>query len=248
MKLPCEIIDDLLPLYEDGVCNHTTKEAVQEHLQECPRCRSRQTSYTLPEPEPVDDIREAAAAKKSFQKVKRVWIISLAAVLAVALLLGGFIQMYIYAHLPRDYTECLAQGEEFIRHLQDGEFEEAIVMVPLRYESEQWLSYHRQEFVDAMEDCRDQGIRVLSYDKFEGYELASNSTGNPDPQYFEGRSRYVHYYLYRVTLQTASGETLPAVIRIAFQNGKLFQLRLDCALTPETQMLKDALAHTELTN
>ena len=35
----CEIINDLLPLYVDGVCSEETKKEVEEHLKTCPACR-----------------------------------------------------------------------------------------------------------------------------------------------------------------------------------------------------------------
>lgn len=38
MKLDCEIIKDLLPLYIDNVCSEASKTAVEEHLKECESC------------------------------------------------------------------------------------------------------------------------------------------------------------------------------------------------------------------
>ncbi len=39
MSKECEIIQDLLPLYADGVCSEASREIVDEHLLECPSCR-----------------------------------------------------------------------------------------------------------------------------------------------------------------------------------------------------------------
>ena len=39
MKLSCEIVRDLLPLYHDGVCSTESADAVQEHLETCAACR-----------------------------------------------------------------------------------------------------------------------------------------------------------------------------------------------------------------
>ncbi len=39
MKLSCEIIQDLLPLYCDGVCSEESKRKIEEHLQDCDKCR-----------------------------------------------------------------------------------------------------------------------------------------------------------------------------------------------------------------
>ena len=39
VKLPCEIVKDLLPTYIDGLESNVSKEAVEEHLDECNKCR-----------------------------------------------------------------------------------------------------------------------------------------------------------------------------------------------------------------
>ncbi|MBQ6180402.1 MAG: zf-HC2 domain-containing protein [Ruminococcus sp.] len=39
MKYNCDMIADLLPLYIDDVCSPSTRQAVEEHLNECPPCR-----------------------------------------------------------------------------------------------------------------------------------------------------------------------------------------------------------------
>lgn len=41
MKTSCKIIDDLLPLYADGVCSEDSRSLVEEHLAECPDCLAR---------------------------------------------------------------------------------------------------------------------------------------------------------------------------------------------------------------
>ena len=38
MKYECDIIADLLPLYKDGACSGSSKQVVEEHLAECPKC------------------------------------------------------------------------------------------------------------------------------------------------------------------------------------------------------------------
>lgn len=39
MILPCEMVQDLLPLYHDGVCSEVSKSMVKEHLEGCVNCR-----------------------------------------------------------------------------------------------------------------------------------------------------------------------------------------------------------------
>ncbi len=38
MKVPCNTIRDLLPLYADDACSEESRKMVEEHLQECPEC------------------------------------------------------------------------------------------------------------------------------------------------------------------------------------------------------------------
>ena len=40
MKVPCNIIEDLLPLYHDNVCSEESRAMVKEHLQTCAKCRT----------------------------------------------------------------------------------------------------------------------------------------------------------------------------------------------------------------
>jgi len=40
MKISCEVIKDLLPLYHDGVCSNESKAIVEEHLAHCDQCNA----------------------------------------------------------------------------------------------------------------------------------------------------------------------------------------------------------------
>lgn len=41
MKIACEIIRDLLPLFHDDVCSEASRILVEEHLSGCPACREK---------------------------------------------------------------------------------------------------------------------------------------------------------------------------------------------------------------
>lgn len=40
MKVSCEIIKDLLPLYHDGVCSKDSQLMIEEHLTDCEECKA----------------------------------------------------------------------------------------------------------------------------------------------------------------------------------------------------------------
>ncbi|MBR6740036.1 MAG: zf-HC2 domain-containing protein [Clostridia bacterium] len=84
MKLPCDIIQDLLALYEDGVCSEETKTAVEEHLKECHGCREA-VMGTRALPQLGSEVATESAdiaIKKSFKRIYARWWISVIAVIA----------------------------------------------------------------------------------------------------------------------------------------------------------------------
>lgn len=40
MKISCNIIEDLIPLYHDGVCSEDSKKIIEDHLKECEICNN----------------------------------------------------------------------------------------------------------------------------------------------------------------------------------------------------------------
>lgn len=73
MNYSCEVIQDLLPLYLDGVCSAQSRTAVEQHLRECPACRS--FLDTMREADTVEtagfDTEKERQRAASFKAVKR---------------------------------------------------------------------------------------------------------------------------------------------------------------------------------
>lgn len=91
--LACEIVSDLLPLYHDGVVNETTKAAVEQHIDQCGKCRDE--LQALREDLPCDKQIEPVTRKKfanlmRSQKHKRILWTGISAVLIVGLLIGAY--------------------------------------------------------------------------------------------------------------------------------------------------------------
>lgn len=40
-RLPCYIVSDLLPLYQDDILSEQTKKDIDKHLTECRECQKR---------------------------------------------------------------------------------------------------------------------------------------------------------------------------------------------------------------
>lgn len=73
MKISCEIIKDLLPLYYDGICSSESRELVEEHLARCNGCKDELSSVdeTIPIGNEVKNMGEAEALIGLSKKWKR---------------------------------------------------------------------------------------------------------------------------------------------------------------------------------
>lgn len=126
MKYECELIQDLLPLYEEALCSDATRRAVEEHLCECEACR--RLTAPLPIEPPAELPAADRAVKKSMKKVRRRWLASLlAAVLTVPLLLLGFNQ-YRGSGLCFTNIDGVYTAWQFLRALETEDWEKAANM------------------------------------------------------------------------------------------------------------------------
>ena len=64
MKIDCEIIRDLMPLYVEGIASGKSRELVEEHLKECGKCRKIYQEMR----EPGVQVRYETEPAKSFKK------------------------------------------------------------------------------------------------------------------------------------------------------------------------------------
>lgn len=73
MSYPCEMIQDLLPLYLDGVCSEESKKAIEQHLAECSGCKAFYTAMEEAEGTQIQAHNPDRECQKaaSFQAVKK---------------------------------------------------------------------------------------------------------------------------------------------------------------------------------
>ena len=90
-RIPCDMIEDLLPLYCDGVCSEESRKMIDGHLAACESCR--EALRAMAEPMELPRIQaDAAAASRGWKKMKRrvLWMGLLLAALAAAVGLALF--------------------------------------------------------------------------------------------------------------------------------------------------------------
>lgn len=100
MKISCEIIKDLLPLYHDGVCSNESKAMVEEHLAFCDNCKTELQAMddALPITNAEQNLKEAEAVQKLSRRWKKGMVKSLLkgsfiTILAIAIIL---LVLYIF--------------------------------------------------------------------------------------------------------------------------------------------------------
>lgn len=109
MKYPCAIINDLLPLYADGVCSEESRQAVMEHLKDCACCRKEyekmeQYAAQTRNHYPSEVKSTAFIGTDSLVKVrrellfKRILTAAVAALLVIGLVAGSGMYMKKHVH------------------------------------------------------------------------------------------------------------------------------------------------------
>lgn len=121
MKLSCKVMEDLLPLYRDGVCSEESRQLVDEHLRECAACKD--VLHSLNEEVVLGDQVEKAqpllSVKMTWNKEKRKAFlkglgIALAACIVLVVALIGLTQ---WKCVPMGAADLLVAE---VRQLENG--------------------------------------------------------------------------------------------------------------------------------
>jgi len=103
MKLSCNIILDLLPLYYDQVCSDETKVLVEEHLSSCDSCREALESMGGELPIPKQDIESVEILKKIKKELRTrevKWMLILILVAIIGFSLHNILQYKLFPVSP----------------------------------------------------------------------------------------------------------------------------------------------------
>ncbi|MCM1024215.1 MAG: zf-HC2 domain-containing protein [Prevotella sp.] len=144
MIVTCKVIEDLLPLYADGICSEDTKTIVEHHIAECAECRKKleaMTSDTAEIPQSGDNGR---SPENPFKKLRRHYtrlavctLLICAAVLIPSALL---FTLHINEELDQGMSfSSLSAGRDmkkFGKMLKSGEYRAALDTVDLYYQDE----------------------------------------------------------------------------------------------------------------
>lgn len=65
----CNIVEDLLPSYVDGICSEETVAAVEKHIEHCQRCKDSMQMMQQPTVQVIE--KNVAAAKEPFNRINK---------------------------------------------------------------------------------------------------------------------------------------------------------------------------------
>lgn len=114
MRLSCEMIQDLLPLYCDGVCSEESRRAVEEHLQDCEACRDDMRFMEEDikvSPAQAKDEKIAGAAAAAWKRGKNRAFLKgcLVVLLAAAVLAAGYVSLHWFSSAGENDLHGLAR-------------------------------------------------------------------------------------------------------------------------------------------
>ena len=118
-----EIVQDLLPLYHDGICSEKSRAAVEAHLQTCETCRAALAAMDAPLPGAEKAAADDAAAVKKlsgeWKKGRRRawWKGAVIAAVICAVLAGGILAATQLHMFPVDPAKIEITN---VRQLSDG--------------------------------------------------------------------------------------------------------------------------------
>ena len=114
-KVPCEVIQDLMPLYVDGLTNEVTDKVIEEHVENCDKCRKvlemMRTGSDMEYVPDENEKQEIDFLKKNKKKNLRIILSSIgAAALIIAVVI--FMRLYVVGqNIYGDWVLCNAKVE-----------------------------------------------------------------------------------------------------------------------------------------
>lgn len=196
----CEVIKDLLPLYEDGCCSEETKKLVEAHVKTCNTCRGLSETFQQEFlEETVCKEPEAEVLKRGYQKIrrrqKRGFLILILAAAAAVLSVPS-------ANQIRKTGRCFTNVREirtvsgFLDAVENKEYEKAYGYLDIQgnYEHLTDGTYASKEQGEKLSErgydwyqnaCRSSFTEQMQMLKAQGLQVEEDSYGSAD--YVDGQ-------------------------------------------------------------
>lgn len=148
MIVTCKVIEDLLPLYADGICSDDTKTVVEHHTAECADCRKKLEDMTSETIEMKKRGTDKPSPENPFKKLRRHYtrlVVCTLLICAAVLIPSAMIfRLYVDEETNRgiSFSSIAVSRElkEFGNMFKRGEYRKALGSVAL---------YYQEDYTDA---------------------------------------------------------------------------------------------------
>ena len=200
-NLPCEVVQDLLPSYVDGLTSEKTNELVEEHVEVCDQCnailKGMKSELGCPieikeeEKKEIDFLKKTREEnKKETKRVFLQWAVSFALVAVIWVTARlFFVGSYLYmgavdckVEVKEELNQIMVEAamvEEDSRVISKVEFEEKDGVVELHFKAVERSPFHNttvfQKVYQTKEPIKEVvfGSRIYWYEGTEITEIAS---------------------------------------------------------------------------
>ena len=227
--MKCNIIEDLLPEYADGICQPETAEEIEKHLRECRSCQEKYermkkdtVETELQNLEVMEDIQPFQKISKVLKKNRAKQIAAVLVLVVVCAVFGTLTVGQIFPELPCPSYDSLMYGHEAKKvagQFVDGEIEKVLGGMNVQLTSQQYVN-QKELFEDVAAQLKQLHQKIFagkeSSVKVDNvcYEGAENAS---EPEAYEKNG-----YDVRVTITCGEEEIL---LELLFYNRSSYVIR-----------------------
>lgn len=170
-KLPCNLIQELLPSYIDGITGDESTKMIAEHLQGCKNCSAKYEMMVHPELEeelaiPYNAEQEGVAFLK---KIKRRQHVKVAAIVTIILLLAVAASYLLYGKINPLPVDKMSVSERY--WLSNGSLYVKIKMEDTRFAELRTWAFGNYATAAAFEGAASGSLDTTTTDYSFGYRL-----------------------------------------------------------------------------
>lgn len=138
MKLPCTIIEDILPLYADGICSEESRLSVEEHCAGCESCNKKLCAMKAELPEKKPGGKPENPIRKIVRHYLKLCFLTLLCSSLVGMLAFKALELTASENNPSSAGDSwstikyIQDFGKFGRLFKDGKYYEAMCMVDIR--------------------------------------------------------------------------------------------------------------------
>lgn len=204
MKLPCKVIEDLLPMYFDKVCSNESTALIEKHLQDCPHCSrilsDLHTEVDIPVKQP-DDLKPLKKIQKSYKKMHMYWLITIAVILVmipIAFFIGNDYSEPIIEYPVEEALNC---ANAFMACLLQGDYAKAYTYMDFENITYDWRQHDLEK--NDLSNFEADGLKRFSaagqqLEAIGGIESCEYLETRASGYAFTGSKEYYIYYKLKI--------------------------------------------------